>query len=163
MDRESKLDPEVLKGMFEQGFMGIEIPEKHGGVGGCSLSWRSRRRLAGKVAGWRALGIDSRNRRQHSSSLNAAGASFLASCLAIEEISKVDAAVGVCADVQNTLVRRGGGLAMAGSDSGSSGGRVGGAFAIVGQLVPSFGLICIARPYCAASAGEQRIQDVGVS
>lgn len=32
------------------------------------------------------------------------GASFLAACLAIEEIAKVDAAVAVMVDVQNTLV-----------------------------------------------------------
>lgn len=30
--------------------------------------------------------------------------SFLASCLAVEEMAKVDASVAVCLDVQNTLV-----------------------------------------------------------
>jgi alkylation response protein AidB-like acyl-CoA dehydrogenase len=33
-----------------------------------------------------------------------AGMSFLASCLAVEEMAKVDASVAVCLDVQNTLV-----------------------------------------------------------
>ena len=32
------------------------------------------------------------------------GFSFLASCLAVEEMAKVDASVAVCLDVQNTLV-----------------------------------------------------------
>lgn len=32
------------------------------------------------------------------------GASFVSACLAIEELARVDAAVAVCADVQNTLV-----------------------------------------------------------
>ena len=37
-------------------------------------------------------------------SLGGAGCSFFLSCLAVEEISRVDAAVGVLVDVQNTLV-----------------------------------------------------------
>lgn len=32
------------------------------------------------------------------------GSSFLAACLAVEEMAKVDASVAVCVDVQNTLV-----------------------------------------------------------
>jgi short-chain 2-methylacyl-CoA dehydrogenase len=32
------------------------------------------------------------------------GASFMAACLGIEEMARVDASVGVCMDVQNTLV-----------------------------------------------------------
>jgi short-chain 2-methylacyl-CoA dehydrogenase len=31
MDQNAKLDPEVLKGMFENGLMSVEIPEKYGG------------------------------------------------------------------------------------------------------------------------------------
>lgn len=64
MDQASQLKPEVLRGLFDQGLMAIEVPEAFGGAGG----------------------------------------SFFMSILAIEEISKVDAAVGVCMDVQNTLV-----------------------------------------------------------
>lgn len=64
MDASAKMDKDVIQGMFENGFMGIEIPEKYGG----------------------------------------SGMSFLAACLAIEEIAKVDASVAVCCDVQNTLV-----------------------------------------------------------
>lgn len=64
MDDAAKMDPAVIKGMFENGFMGIEIPSQYGG----------------------------------------AGSSFLAACLAVEELAKVDASVAVCADVQNTLV-----------------------------------------------------------
>lgn len=32
MDRESKMDPALIKKAFEQGFMGIEIPEEYGGT-----------------------------------------------------------------------------------------------------------------------------------
>lgn len=64
MDEKAKMDPAIIKGMFENGFMGIEIPSQYGG----------------------------------------AGSSFLAACLAVEELAKVDASVAVCADVQNTLV-----------------------------------------------------------
>jgi len=64
MDQQAKLKPELVKAFFEQGLMGIEIPEKYDGGGG----------------------------------------TFFMSILAIEEISKVDASVGVFMDVQNTLV-----------------------------------------------------------
>jgi len=63
MDATSKLDPEVLKQLFANGLMGIEIPAEYGG----------------------------------------AGMTFTQSCLAIEEIAKVDPAVAVCVDIQNTL------------------------------------------------------------
>ncbi len=64
MDHEGKLDPALMREVFELGIMGIEIPQDLGG----------------------------------------AGASFFMSILAIEELSKVDASVGVFVDVQNTLV-----------------------------------------------------------
>jgi short/branched chain acyl-CoA dehydrogenase len=32
MDREMKIDPAVLKAMFSNGFMGVEIPSKYGGA-----------------------------------------------------------------------------------------------------------------------------------
>lgn len=64
MDQQAKIKPEIIKAFFEQGLMGIEIPEKYEGGGG----------------------------------------SFFMSILAIEEVSKVDASVGVFMDVQNTLV-----------------------------------------------------------
>ncbi len=64
MDREMKIDPALVKELFELGLMGIEIPDAHGG----------------------------------------AGASFFMSVLAVEELSKVDASIGVMVDVQNTLV-----------------------------------------------------------
>lgn len=34
MDENEKMDPEVIKGLFEQGLMGIETSEEHGGAGG---------------------------------------------------------------------------------------------------------------------------------
>ncbi len=64
MDHEGKMDPALMKSLWEMGLMGIEIPEKWGGAEG----------------------------------------SFFMSCLAIEAMSTVDAAVAVVVDVQNTLV-----------------------------------------------------------
>jgi alkylation response protein AidB-like acyl-CoA dehydrogenase len=64
MEKNAKLDKDIIKQFFEMGLMGIDIPEEYGGAGG----------------------------------------TFMMSILAIEEISKVDASVGVFMDVQNTLV-----------------------------------------------------------
>jgi len=64
MDQQALLRPDIIRGCFEQGLMGIEIPEEYDGAGG----------------------------------------SFFMSILAIEEISRVDPAVGVFVDVHNTLV-----------------------------------------------------------
>jgi len=64
MDETMTMDPELIKQMFENGLMGVEIPEKYGG----------------------------------------SGASFLSAILVIEELAKIDPAVSVCCDVQNTLV-----------------------------------------------------------
>jgi len=64
MDRDSKMDPGLLQGMFEQGFMGLEIPTKYGGT---------------------ELQLTS-------------------SVIVIEELAKVDPAVSVICDVQNTLI-----------------------------------------------------------
>ncbi|KAJ1500651.1 hypothetical protein HMI54_008675 [Coelomomyces lativittatus] len=33
MDEEEVMDPEIIKGLFDNGFMGIEVPEKYGGAG----------------------------------------------------------------------------------------------------------------------------------
>jgi short-chain 2-methylacyl-CoA dehydrogenase len=38
MDESATMEPSVIKGLFEQGFMGIEIPEKFGGAGASFLS-----------------------------------------------------------------------------------------------------------------------------
>ncbi|MES1909652.1 MAG: hypothetical protein MHM6MM_002354 [Cercozoa sp. M6MM] len=64
MDEESAMTPAVLQALYDNGFMGIEIPEEYGG----------------------------------------AGMSFTQSLVIIEEISKVDPAVAVLVDIQNTLV-----------------------------------------------------------
>ena len=64
MDEKEQMDPSIVKGLFEMGLMGIEIPEKHGG----------------------------------------SGSSFFLATLIIEELSKIDPAVAIMADVQNTLV-----------------------------------------------------------
>lgn len=64
MDEAQTMHPDVIQGMFDNGLMGVEIPEKYGG----------------------------------------ADASFMSAILVIEELAKVDPAVSVCCDVQNTLV-----------------------------------------------------------
>ena len=64
MDRDAKMDPQLIKELFEMGLMGVEIPDTHSG----------------------------------------AGSSFFTSILVIEELSRVDPAVGVLVDVQNTLI-----------------------------------------------------------
>jgi len=64
MDAEAKLEPEILKNLFSEGLMGIEIPEKYGG----------------------------------------AGMSFTEAILTIEELAKVDPAIAVIVDIQNTLI-----------------------------------------------------------
>jgi butyryl-CoA dehydrogenase/short/branched chain acyl-CoA dehydrogenase len=63
MDESQKLDPGILRQLFELGLMAIEAPLELGG----------------------------------------AGASFFSAVLAVEEISRVDPAVAVIVDVQNTL------------------------------------------------------------
>ncbi|MFO7893420.1 MAG: acyl-CoA dehydrogenase [Longimicrobiales bacterium] len=67
MDRDAKMDPNLIETLFELGLMGIEVPEEHGG----------------------------------------AGATFFTSVIVVEELSRVDPAVGVLVDVQNTLVDTG--------------------------------------------------------
>lgn len=64
MEAQGRIDDRILKGLFENGFMGIEIPQEYGG----------------------------------------AGSNFMTSILAVEEISKVDPAVAVLVDIQNTLI-----------------------------------------------------------
>lgn len=64
MDESEIMDPAIIKGLFEQGLMGIETSADHGG----------------------------------------SEMSFMAAIIAIEELSKVDPSVAVCADVHNTLV-----------------------------------------------------------
>ncbi|MGA7886138.1 MAG: acyl-CoA dehydrogenase [Acidobacteriaceae bacterium] len=63
MDEAQKLDPDILRQLFELGLMAIEAPMELGG----------------------------------------AGASFFSAVLAVEEIARVDPAVAVMVDVQNTL------------------------------------------------------------
>lgn len=64
MDKNSEMDPSVIRGMFEQGLMGIEVEAEYGGT----------------------------------------DSSFFMSCLVVEELAKVDPAVSVMCDVQNTLI-----------------------------------------------------------
>lgn len=64
MERDAKIDPELIKAYFEMGLMAIQTPEEFGGAGG----------------------------------------SVMMVTLAVEEISKVDAAAAIMVDVQNTLV-----------------------------------------------------------
>ncbi|VDK59385.1 unnamed protein product [Gongylonema pulchrum] len=64
MDERSQLDENVLKGLFANGFMGVEVPEQYGGP----------------------------------------GASLFDVVIIVEELAKVDPAVAVMCDVQNTLI-----------------------------------------------------------
>jgi len=64
MDEAGRIDPDLIRELFELGVMGVEVPEPWGG----------------------------------------AGASFFAAIIVVEELSRVDPAVGVLVDVQNTLV-----------------------------------------------------------
>ena len=64
MDRESRMEPSLVRQLFELGLMGVGVPETLGGSGG----------------------------------------SFFMAVQAVEELSRVDASVGVLVDVQNTLV-----------------------------------------------------------
>lgn len=64
MDEESQCDPTVLKALFENGLMGIEIDSEYGGT----------------------------------------NSTFFAANLVIEELAKVDPAISVMVDVQNTLI-----------------------------------------------------------
>ncbi len=64
MEDRGRLDPALIREIFDLGLMGVHIAEAHGGGGG----------------------------------------SFFMSVLAIEELSRIDASVGVFVDVQNTLV-----------------------------------------------------------
>ncbi len=63
MDRDAKMDADLIRQFFELGLMGVGIPENYGGAG-----------------------------------------SFFMAVQAVEELSRVDASVGVLVDVQNTLV-----------------------------------------------------------
>lgn len=64
MDQEHKFDPSVVKAVFENGLMGIEIDSNLGG----------------------------------------SGCNFMTTILVVEELSKVDPAVGALVDIHNTLV-----------------------------------------------------------
>ncbi|KAK2191162.1 hypothetical protein NP493_58g05029 [Ridgeia piscesae] len=64
MDETSHMPSSLIKDLFEHGFMGVEIDDKHGGV----------------------------------------GSTFFVTNIVIEELAKVDMAVSVLVDVQNTLI-----------------------------------------------------------
>ncbi|CAM9561977.1 unnamed protein product [Discosporangium mesarthrocarpum] len=63
MDDQSVMSPGIISGLFENGFMGVETPEEHGG----------------------------------------SGLNFMSACIVVEEIARVDPAVAVLVDIQNTL------------------------------------------------------------
>lgn len=64
MEAKGKFDDGLVKALFDNGLLGIEIPEEYGG----------------------------------------SGSNFMSSILVVEEISKVDPAVAVWVDIQNTLI-----------------------------------------------------------
>lgn len=64
MEKDGRIDDGLLRKLFENGLMGIEIPVEYGGT----------------------------------------GSNFMSTILTIEEIAKVDAAVSIPVDIQNTLI-----------------------------------------------------------
>jgi len=64
MEQEHKLKESVVKMLFDNGLMGVEIPEEYGG----------------------------------------SGSNFMTTIQVVEELSKVDPAVGILVDLQNTLI-----------------------------------------------------------
>nr|XP_025973920.1 short/branched chain specific acyl-CoA dehydrogenase, mitochondrial isoform X2 [Dromaius novaehollandiae] len=66
MDENSKMEESVIKGLFEQGLMSIELGEEYGGT----------------------------------------GASFFSTILVVEELAKVDPAVALLCELQNTLTNK---------------------------------------------------------
>lgn len=64
MEKEGRIDGDVIRRLFENGLMGIEVPTEYGG----------------------------------------AGSNFMCTILTVEEIAKVDPAVAVPVDIQNTLI-----------------------------------------------------------
>jgi butyryl-CoA dehydrogenase/short/branched chain acyl-CoA dehydrogenase len=75
MDEEARTNPDLMKELFQQGLMGIEVPTEFGG----------------------------------------GGLSFFQAILAVEEVARVDPAIAVLIDIQNTLVNTC--LAKYGSDA----------------------------------------------
>ncbi len=75
MDQKGCLAPGILRSMFQQGLMGLEVSEAHGG----------------------------------------SGQSFVSSLIVIEELAKVDPAISVICDIQNTLINTS--VRVYGSDS----------------------------------------------
>ena len=111
LEDETGYDPKVWSEMAELGWLGIAIPEEHGG----------------------------------------AGASFTMAILAIEEISRVDPAVAVVCDVQNTLcinaIRRWGNEEQQARFFGKLAGGTVGAYALseANSGSDAFALQCAAR------------------
>jgi len=64
MDEKGHLRPDILSQLFEQGFMGVEVPSEYGG----------------------------------------SEMSFTQSCIVIEELARIDPAIAVIVDIQNTLL-----------------------------------------------------------
>jgi len=66
MEKAGSFDKDLVKELFDQGLMGMEVPEKYGG----------------------------------------SGVNLFTSCLAIEEIARVDPSIALMVDIQNTLINR---------------------------------------------------------
>ena len=104
MDKEAKMDPDVLQMLFDNGIMGIEIPEHFGEkmnnlvfvVFYTSFFAHEviKNLLLRTEKFFTAVNVV----------LGGCGSSFMASILVVEEIAKVDPAIAVLVDIQNTLI-----------------------------------------------------------
>ncbi len=61
MEREAKLDPELVKAYFDMGLMGIEVPEEYGGAGGSMMMVTIAVEEISKVDASSAIMVDVQN------------------------------------------------------------------------------------------------------
>jgi short/branched chain acyl-CoA dehydrogenase len=82
MDEKEMMDPEVVKGLFEQGVRPIDLIWSH---------------VFDRLT-WQLMGIET------SADHGGAECSFTSAIIVIEELAKIDPSVSVLCDVHNTLV-----------------------------------------------------------
>lgn len=89
MDEGEKMDPSIIKGLFEQGVSGaVRQAAEHA----------ERGELTETLLPIQLMAIET------DTDFGGAGASFTSAILAIEELAKIDPSVSVMCDVHNTLV-----------------------------------------------------------
>jgi hypothetical protein len=86
MDENEKMDPSIIKGLFDQGVRPVSVSSNATLVADIG------------IAEVQLMAIET------DPDHGGAGASFTSAILVIEELAKIDPAVSVCCDVHNTLV-----------------------------------------------------------